>query len=300
MNKGTSTAPAFPYIQQIATPGYLTKYSDKANSSTLSASASYEISLSPRSANKFISLRNPNYLNRSFRISQMVSQSVISTQVEKSPDLPKREEESDIPTFVYDLLGEEVKPRLKARSTFRDRFKSLIQESKSLNPKNNSFLITQQEPTAKTAEIPGLRYKAMLREKKAGDRMYEDYSVGGSMYNKNVEKPLYQPTVIRISPRSSVRIFTTNPVKQRQESGLKRIERLGQASTARYTASRKSSAAKDRASSPVGSKGLQDLVKPVEVDKPARTFAEKISRIRKLALDEDLSDLKDIMNRTVF
>lgn len=78
MNKGTSTAPAFPFLQQIATPGYLAKYSSRTDSKALNSKDSNEISLSPRSTSKFISLRNPNYLNRSFRISQLVSNSVIS------------------------------------------------------------------------------------------------------------------------------------------------------------------------------------------------------------------------------
>lgn len=140
----------------------------------------------------------------------------------------------------------------------------------------------------------------MLQGKKTGYKIYEDYSIGGSLYNKDVEKPLYHPTVIRISPRSTVRIFTTHSVKQRHESGLKKLEKLGQVNSMRYTTSRKSSAGRDRASSPVTSKCLQDLIKPVEVEKPARSFAEKIHRIRKLAIDEDMIDLKEIMNRTVF
>ena len=216
----------------------------------------------------------------------------------KNNETSRRDVDSDIPTFVYDLLGEEVKPTLKARSSLRDKYQTLIAESKSNNPNHEILLITSQEKTAKTAEASRLRYRSMLRGKKQGFKTYEDYSIGGSMYNKDVANPLYHPRVIRFSPRSSVRIFTTNPENQSYKSKLKKLEKLGQVSISRYISSRKNST--DCTTIEDTSKFTQDMNKPDEVEKPARNFAEKIYRIRELTLDKDIADIKEIMNRTVF
>ena len=78
MNKGTSTAPSFPFLKQIATPGYIAKYSSKTNAKAISSKDSLEISQSPRCASRFISLRNPNYLSRAYRTSQLGNNSVRS------------------------------------------------------------------------------------------------------------------------------------------------------------------------------------------------------------------------------
>jgi hypothetical protein len=144
--------------------------------------------------------------------------SITPTLFKKQKKTPK-----DLPLFIYDFLHQDYIPKIDARSKVGEyRRRNTIRRSDTLDMSRDSerspgFFVTELNTSNnKPGQVWTLRKRNITQQERRAE--YYDFAIGGNKHNIHIKTPLYKPQTIKVSPRSSIKLYTKQPISQLQDN----------------------------------------------------------------------------------
>lgn len=217
-----------------------------------------------------------------------------------TPTLFKKQKKSSegLPPFMYDFLQQDYMPRMDVKSKVGEyRKQDVIRRSDTFDMSKDSerspgFFVTElSSSNNKPGQVWTLRKRNITRQERKAE--YYDFAIGGNKHNIHIKTPLYKPQTIKMSPRSSIKLYTKQPILKLQDNTNRNRKRsVVLKSIENYTSGRTSlnqSVDSDAKRSKI------EMSNHRGKERSASCFADKVAIIReitnfKLDLEDDSSE----------
>lgn len=142
-----------------------------------------------------------------------------------TPTLFKKQKKSSegLPQFMYDFLHQDYMPRIDVKSKVGEyRRQNTIRRSDTLDMSRDSerspgFFVTELNTSNnKPGHVWTLRKRNITQHERRAE--YYDFAIGGNKHNIHIKTPLYKPQTIKVSPRSSIKLYTKQPIVQLKDN----------------------------------------------------------------------------------
>lgn len=217
-----------------------------------------------------------------------------------TPTLFKKQKKSSegLPPFMYDFLQQDYMPRMDVKSKVGEyRKQDVIRRSDTFDMSKDSerspgFFVTElSSSNNKPGQVWTLRKRNITRQERKAE--YYDFAIGGNKHNIHIKTPLYKPQTIKMSPRSSIKLYTKQPILKLQDNTNRNRKRsVVLKSIENYKSGRTSS---NQSVDSDAKRSKIEMSNHRGKERSASCFADKVAIIReitnfKLDLEDDSSE----------